>query len=725
MSDEGVPEAASPPPPQGQHYFDRFSEDDPEYMRLRNRAADLRQDFNLMEQKKRVTMILQSPSFREELEGLIQEQMKKGNNSSNIWALRQIADFMASTSHAVFPTSSMNFSLMTPINDLHTADSLTLAKGERLMRCKISSVYRLLDLYGWAQLSDTYVTLRVSKEQDHFLISPKGVSCSEVTASSLIKVNILGEVVEKGSSCFPVDTTGFCLHSAIYAARPDVRCIIHLHTPATAAVSAMKWGLLPVSHNALLVGDMAYYDFNGEMEQEADRINLQKCLGPTCKILVLRNHGVVALGDTVEEAFYKVFHLQAACEIQVSALSSAGGVENLILLEQEKHRPHEVGSVQWAGSTFGPMQKSRLGEHEFEALMRMLDNLGYRTGYTYRHPFVQEKTKHKSEVEIPATVTAFVFEEDGAPVPALRQHAQKQQKEKTRWLNTPNTYLRVNVADEVQRSMGSPRPKTTWMKADEVEKSSSGMPIRIENPNQFVPLYTDPQEVLEMRNKIREQNRQDVKSAGPQSQLLAGVIAEKSRSPSTESQLMSKGDADTKDDSEEMVPNPFSQLTDQELEEYKKEVERKKLELDGEKETATEEPSSPVKSAPASPARSPAKEAEAKSPVVSPSKSSEEGAKKTETSKATTEPETTQPEGVVVNGREEEQTAEEILSKGVSQMTTNADTDVDASKDKTESVTSGPMSPDGSPSKSPSKKKKKFRTPSFLKKSKKKEKVES
>uniref|UniRef100_A0A8C5K406 Class II aldolase/adducin N-terminal domain-containing protein n=1 Tax=Jaculus jaculus TaxID=51337 RepID=A0A8C5K406_JACJA len=184
MSEDGVPEAASPPPAPGQHFFDHFSEDDPEYLRLRNRAADLRQDFNLMEQKKRVTMILRSPSFREELEGLIQEQIKKGNNSSNIWALRQIADFMASTSHAVFPTSSMNFSMMTPINDLHTADSLNLAKGERLMRCKISSVYRLLDLYGWAQLSDTYVTLRVSKEQDHFLISPKGVSCSEVTASS-------------------------------------------------------------------------------------------------------------------------------------------------------------------------------------------------------------------------------------------------------------------------------------------------------------------------------------------------------------------------------------------------------------------------------------------------------------------------------------------------------------------------------------------------------------
>uniref|UniRef100_A0A8C0RIF0 Class II aldolase/adducin N-terminal domain-containing protein n=1 Tax=Canis lupus familiaris TaxID=9615 RepID=A0A8C0RIF0_CANLF len=692
MSEDAVPDAASPPPPQGPQYFDRFPDDDPEYLRLRSRAADLRQDFSLMEQKKRVTMILQSPSFREELEGLIQEQMKKGNNSSNIWALRQIADFMASTSHAVFPASSMTFSMMTPINDLHTADSLNLAKGERLMRCKISSVYRLLDLYGWAQLSDTYVTLRVSKEQDHFLISPKGVSCSEVTASSLIKVNILGEVVEKGSSCFPVDTTGFCLHSAVYAARPDVRCIIHLHTPATAAVSAMKCGLLPVSHNALLVGDMAYYDFNGGMEQEEDRVSLQKCLGPTCKILVLRNHGVVALGDTVEEAFYKIFHLQAACEIQVSALSSAGGVENLILLKQEKHRPHEVGSVQWAGSTFGPMQKSRLGEHEFEALMRMLDNLGYRTGYTYRYPFVQEKTKHKSEVEIPATVTAFVFEEDGAPVPTLRQHAQKQQKEKTRWLNTPNTYLRVNVADEVQRSMGSPRPKTTWMKADEVEKSSSGMPIRIENPNQFVPLYTDPQEVLDMRNKIREQNRQDVKSAGPQSQLLASVIAEKSRSPSTESQLAAQGDADTKDEAEETAPNPFSQLTDQDLEEYKKEVERKTLELDGEKETPAEGPGSPG-SAPASAAQSPAR-SETKSPAVSPSRSADGGAK-TETSKGTAEPEATQPEGVVVNGREDEPTPEDILSKGLSQMTTTGRHGCRHSKDKTESVTSGPHVPGG------------------------------
>nr|XP_033806174.1 beta-adducin isoform X2 [Geotrypetes seraphini] len=723
MSSETTPDAMSSPPPLGQSFISRFPEDDPEYLRIRNMAADLRQDFNVMEQKKRVTMILQSPSFRDELECLIQEQMKKGNNSSNIWALRQIADFMASTAPSVFPTSPMSLSMVTPINDMHSSDSATLVKGERLMRCKVTSIYRLLDLYGWAQISNTYITLRINKEQDHFLVSPKGLSCSEITASSLIKVNILGEVVDQGSSSFSVDTCKFGLHSAIHSARPDTKCIIHLHTPATAAVSAMKCGLLPVSHEALLAGDVVYYDFSGDMEEEADRIELQKCLGPTCKVLVLRNHGMVALGDTVEEAFYKIFHLQSACEIQVAALSCAGGVDNLILLDREKSRPHEVGSVRWAGSTFGPMQKSRLGDHEFEALMRMLDNLGYRTGYTYRYPFVQEKVRHKSEVEIPATVTAFLFEEEAVPQSTLRQHAQKQQKEKTRWLNTPNTYLRVNVSEEAQHVVGSPRTKTTWMKADEVVKPSSGTPIRIENPNQFVPLFTDPREVLETRNKIREQNRQDVKSAGPQSQLLASVITDKSRSPSTEGQLASKLDAEVKEEPQEAVPaepeppNPFSQLTDQELEEYKREVERKKMGLEDERETTEEDSQPSLVTPPTSPLKDPTK-----SPVVSPSKLSEDTMKTV----ATKEPADTAteklPEAVVVNGSKEDQTAEEALSQGISQLTTNADADTDTSKDKTEPLTG---SPEGSPSKSPSKKKKKFRTPSFLKKGKKKEKIES
>ncbi|XP_075379845.1 beta-adducin isoform X3 [Mycteria americana] len=654
MSTAASPEPLPSPPAPGPRYSERSAEDDPEYLRARNMAADLRQDFNMMEQKKRVTMILQSPSFREELESLIQEQMKKGNNSSHIWALRQIADFMATTSPAVLPTSPMGLAAVTPINDLHGPEVPALAKGERLMRCKVGSIHRLLDLYGWAQLGHTAVTLRVSKEQEHFLVAPQGLACSEVTAASLIKVNVLGAVVEQGSTGFAPDARSFSLHAAIYAARPDARCIIRLHTPATAAVSAMRCGVLPISRAALLLGDVAYFDFHGEVEDEADRVELQKSLGPTCKILVLRNHGVLALGDTAEEAFYSIFHLQAACEIQ-------------------------------------------------------------------------EKSKPKSDVLIPATVTAFVFEEEAAPVPALRQHAQKQQKEKTRWLNTPNTYMRVNVAEEQQGSAGSQKTKTTWLKADEVEKGSSGTPIRIENPNQFVPLYTDPQEVLEMRNKIREQNRQDVKSAGPQSQLLASVIAETSRSPSTESHL---GDAEAKEASREEAPpepeppNPFSQLTDQELEEYKQEVERKKLGLQGEKDDAAAEESQapPAKSPPTSAPQSPAT-APAESPAPTPAEPSE-GDKKADGGQGPADSATEKEPPAVVNGKDEEQSTEESLGKGGGRTTSPANTDPDAPKEK-ETVTSSPVSPEGSPSKSPSKKKKKFRTPSFLKKGKKKEKIES
>ncbi|NWW86485.1 ADDB protein, partial [Rhynochetos jubatus] len=489
-------------------------------------------------------------------------------------------------------------------------------------------------------------------------------------------------------------------------------------------VSAMRCGLLPISRAALLLGDVAYFDFRGEVEDEADRVELQKSLGPTCKILVLRNHGVLALGDTAEEAFYSIFHLQAACEIQVSALASAGGAENLIVLERAKHRAHEVGSVRWAGSTFGPMQKSRLGEHEFEALMRMLDNLGYRTGYTYRYPFVQEKSKPKSDVLIPATVTAFVFEEEAAPVPALRQHAQKQQKEKTRWLNTPNTYMRVNVAEEQQGSAGSQKTKTTWLKADEVEKGSSGTPIRIENPNQFVPLYTDPQEVLEMRNKVRSHPK---RPRGFWTRRHRGRRHPRSRSPQTPS--ASSPTRSWRSTSRRWrgkswscrvggvqgSPNPKSPSGSAPARPRGQHVSP----LAGEKDAAAEESQAPhAKSPPASPPQRPAARERAASCFLIVSHG-------VCLSVSTTSPFLFPPRPpAVVNGKDEEQSTEESLGKGGGRMTSPANADPDAPKEK-ETVTSSPVSPEGSPSKSPSKKKKKFRTPSFLKKGKKKEKIES
>ncbi|NP_001158849.1 beta-adducin [Salmo salar] len=633
--------------------------------------------------KKRVSSLLQSPSFREELDVLIQEQMKKGGSSSNLWALRQLADYMASHgSPAALSASpsSTGMMMVTPINDLHGLEPSGMVKGERLMRCKLASVHRLLDLYGWAQLSHTCLTLRVSKEQEHFLVLPNGLAYGEVTASSLAKVNILGEVVERGSTTLGVDLDSFSLHSAIYSTRPDVRCLVHLHTPATAAVSAMKCGLLPLSHEALLVGEVASYDYNGLMENEEDRVELQKSLGPTCKVLLLRNHGIVALGESVEEAFYTIYHIQAACQIQVSALCSAGGEQNLIMLDRSTHKPNAAGTVGWAGSTFGPLTKSRLGEHEFEALMRTLDNLGYRTGYAYRFPVLLERSRTRREVEVPATVHSFQFEEEGVhPLPRQHPYAQRQQQEKTRWLNTPNSYLRVN---QDQASPGHQR--TTWLKTEEMQQGA----IKIENTNQFVPLFTNPQEVLETRNKIRQQNLQDMKTAGPQSQVLASVITDGSPLSPDPAELAIL---------EPETPNPFNQLTDTELEEYRKEVQRK---AGG--QTDGEEVENEKESLPATP------------PTNNPTPCNPPPSD--ETKKDST---------AVQNGKgEEEKHTTEELEKGMKALSTN-DTSTPPSTTPAAPPAKPPSNtPEGSPSKSPSKKKKKFKAPSFLKKSKKKEQKE-
>ncbi|KFO14153.1 Gamma-adducin [Balearica regulorum gibbericeps] len=698
----------TPPPatmPHKERYFDRINENDPEYIRERNMSPDLRQDFNMMEQRKRVTQILQSPAFREDLECLIQEQMKKGNNPTGLLALQQIAEYITASSFAGFSSSSLSHGMITPINDLPGIDTSSFVKGEKLTRCKLASLYRLADLFGWAHLPNAYITVRVSKEHDHILIIPRGLSFSEASASNLVKVNILGDVVDQGSTTLSIDNVGFSPHAAIYSTRPDVRCVIHIHTPATAAVSSMKCGILPISQEALILGDVAYYNYQGSLDEQEERIQLQKVLGPSCKVLVLRNHGVVALGETLEEAFHYIFNVQLACETQVHALAGAGGIDNLLLLDLQKFKPstHAVAATGGGGVNMASQQKWKVGEQEFEALMRMLDNLGYRTGYAYRQPLVREKPRHKSDVEIPATVTAFSFEDDTVPLSPLKFLAQRQQREKTRWLNSPNTYLKVNVPEESWNGETSPRTKITWMKADDSSKTSGGTPIKIEDPNQFVPLNTNPSEVLEKRNKIREQNRYDLKTAGPQSQLLAGIVVDKKPSPPMQ--------FEEDEHAPPAPPNPFSHLTEKELEEYKKTIERKQQGLeDAEQELFSDDGSSVSQI-----------QSQTQSPQNVPEKL-EENHEDLYTQNANLI--SVELPVVVVNGKEDAHDVEEDLTKRVSQLTTSTVESVEITIKSSEKIEEA-LSPEGSPSKSPSKKKKKFRTPSFLKKSKKKEKVEA
>ncbi|XP_032543007.1 alpha-adducin isoform X4 [Chiroxiphia lanceolata] len=792
--DSGVGVVTSPPPttaPHKERYFDRVDENNPEYLRERNMAPDLRQDFNMMEQKKRVSMILQSPAFCEELESMIQEQFKKGKNPTGLLALQQIADFMTTHVPNVYPAApqggmaalNMSLGMVTPVNDLRGSDSIAYEKGEKLLRCKLAAFYRLADLFGWSQLIYNHITARVNSEQEHFLIVPFGLLYSEVTASSLVKINIQGDVVDRGSTNLGVNQAGFTLHSAIYAARPDVKCIVHIHTPAGAAVSAMKCGLLPISPEALSLGEVAYHDYHGILVDDEEKVVIQKNLGPKSKVLILRNHGLVSVGETVEEAFYYIHNLVLACEIQVRTLASAGGPDNLVLLDPGKYKAKSRSPESPAGEGTVSHPKWQIGEQEFEALMRMLDNLGYRTGYPYRCPALREKSKKYSDVEIPASVTGYSFTSDGESgiSSPLRHSFQKQQREKTRWLNSG----RGDDASEEGQNGSSPKSKTkvwTNITHDHVkpllQSLSSGVcvPSCITNclwtkedghrtatsavPNLFVPLNTNPKEVQEMRNKIREQNLQDIKTAGPQSQVLSGVVVDRSLvqdaplSDCTESiegldlteqafspakslsvrkgELVTASKAIIEKEYQPKVivsttgPNPFNKLTDRELEEYRKEVERK--------QKGPEEPSEdgrPQKE------RSPPDHTSARTPPSTPIKIEEETRQdqtyRDDSDAATfkqTLPDLTPDEpsealGFPPLGKEEGRCDQDVPksqteSPAVENKEPQSQPTEEPATPTAEEGTAADAGSDESPGKSPSKKKKKFRTPSFLKKSKKK-----
>ncbi|XP_042158036.1 alpha-adducin isoform X8 [Oncorhynchus tshawytscha] len=738
--DSGAGVVTALPPttaPHKERYFDRVDESSLEYQRERNMAPDLRQDFNMMEQRKRVSMILQSPAFCDELDTMIHDQLKRGKTPTSLLALQQIADFMTTSIPTMYPAApqggmaalNMSLGMVTPVNDLRGSDSISYEKGEKLLRCKLAAFYRLTDLFGWSQLIYNHLTVRVNSDQERFIIVPFGLLYSEVSASSLVKINMQGEIVDRGSTNLGVNQAGFTLHSAIYAARPDVKCIVHVHTPAGAAVSAMKCGLLPISPEALTLGEVAYHDYHGIIIDNEENVLIQKNLGPTSKVLILRNHGLVSVGETVEEAFYYIHNLVTACEIQVRTLASAGGPGNLVMLDPAKYKSRPRCSEHVEGSTH---PKWLVGEQEFEAYMRMLDNLGYRTGYPYRCPALRDKAKKfSSDIEIAPSATGYSYAEDsdsGARSP-LKHSFQRQQRDKTRWPNSG----RLEEAYEEGPDGGSPKLKTkvwTNITHDHVkpllQSLSSGVcvPSCITNclwtneegmrqaavANQFVPLNTNPKEVLEMRNKIREQNLKDIKTAGPESQVLcAGSMVDRSF---VQGELVTASKAIIEKEYQPRViinqkgPNPFNKQFDQELEEYRKEVELKQKGPDD----ALPEPEEEVKgqSQTCTPPSTPVRAEEEPQPEHTYKYESDQAPLRQTLPDLTQDDEPSATPAPTLPAKD---------PTPVPPATTEGEGPADASAAGNQDCE---QDGDEYPSKSPSKKKKTFRTPSFLKKNKKK-----
>jgi ribulose-5-phosphate 4-epimerase/fuculose-1-phosphate aldolase len=191
------------------------------------------------------------------------------------------------------------------------------------VRVDLAAAYRLVAYYGWDDLIFTHLSARVPGPEHHFLLNPYNLMFEEVTASSLVKVDMNGLPVDP--TPFITNPAGFTIHSALHMGRDDAQAVMHLHTPHGQAVSAHNEGLLPLTQTAMLIrGELAYHDYEGVAVDLSERERLIADLGDKSAML-LRNHGTLAVGESVGECFLKLYFLERACEAQILALSAGAG----------------------------------------------------------------------------------------------------------------------------------------------------------------------------------------------------------------------------------------------------------------------------------------------------------------------------------------------------------------------------------------------------------------
>ena len=194
-----------------------------------------------------------------------------------------------------------------------------VSKEEWETRQDLAAFYRTIPYFGWDDLIFTHISAKVPGADDEFLINPYGFLFDEITASNLVKVNLKGKILSDTNNF--INPAGFTIHSAIHESREDAHCIVHLHSNDGVAVASLKDGLLPLSQTGMLVrSQIAYHDYEGVALFEEEKERLVKDLGDA-RLMILRNHGTLALGKNVAEAFTNIYFLEKACSYQVRALS--------------------------------------------------------------------------------------------------------------------------------------------------------------------------------------------------------------------------------------------------------------------------------------------------------------------------------------------------------------------------------------------------------------------
>lgn len=247
--------------------------------------------------------------------------------------------------------------------------SIGMAPGEWERRVDLAAAYRLVANFGWDDLIFTHLSVRIPGPEHHFLINPYNMLFEEITASSLVKIDIDGNPVNPES--LPVNPAAFTIHSAVHMAREDAQAVMHLHTPCGQAVSAMEGGLLPYTQTAMIAHhSLSYHDYEGIATDLDERERLVKDLGST-NAMILRNHGTLAVGESVATCFLHLYFLERACEAQVHMLT--------IGRDQLRAPPQGVDK-KVAGQSSAHAMSMAANTLAWPALLRKLDRIdpGYR-----------------------------------------------------------------------------------------------------------------------------------------------------------------------------------------------------------------------------------------------------------------------------------------------------------------------------------------------------------
>ena len=228
-----------------------------------------------------------------------------------------------------------------------------VSREEWQTRVDLAACYRLVHHYRMDDLVYNHISAQVPGEEGHFLINAYGMTYDEITASSLVKIDFEGKVVQDSGTGYGINHAGFVIHSAIHRARHDVACVIHTHTPAGMAVSAMDCGLLPLTQNSMFFSSVGMHAYEGPAVDLDEQKRLVADLGDRVA-MILKNHGLLAVGATVPEAFITMYWFERACQAQVFALSTKCSLPppQTIKTTNDRYKPgqrRKIGELEWAG----------------------------------------------------------------------------------------------------------------------------------------------------------------------------------------------------------------------------------------------------------------------------------------------------------------------------------------------------------------------------------------